>query len=119
MVEYLSSEQFKEKVFDYSANGEWHFKGDIPCLVDFYADWCGPCKMIAPVLESLGKKYDGKVKIYKINTDENPEVSSVFGIQSIPSLLFIPREGQPQMAHGALPQHALEQAFADVLKVTA
>ena len=96
---------------------EWKFEGEKPCLIDFYADWCGPCKMVAPVLEELSEEYDGRLDIYKVNTEEQKELSAIFGIQSIPSLLFVPKDGQPQMAMGALPKDTLEKAFKDVLKV--
>ncbi|TLX70437.1 thioredoxin [Labilibacter sediminis] len=117
MLEHLTKETFKEKVFDFEANKEWKYAGDKPCLIDFYADWCGPCKAVAPILEELSKDYDGKLDIYKIDTEVERELSGMFGIQSIPSLLFIPSEGQPQMAQGALPKESLEKAFKDVLKV--
>ena len=86
-------------------------------MIDFYADWCGPCKMVAPILEELAKDYDGKLDIYKVDTEKETELASVFGIRSIPSLLFVPKTGQPQMAMGALPKETLEQAFKDVLGV--
>ena len=117
MTEHLTAETFKEKVFNYEASKDWKFEGDLPCMIDFYADWCGPCKMVAPVLEELSEEYEGKVNIYKVNTEEESELSSVFGIQSIPSLLFVPKEGQPQMAMGALPKDTFKQAIKDVLKV--
>jgi thioredoxin 1 len=117
MVEFLTKETFKEKVFDYETNKEWKFAGSKPCLVDFYADWCGPCKMVAPILEELSGEYDGKLNIYKVNTDQEQELASVFGIQSIPSLLFVPVDGQPQMAMGALPKDTFKKAIKDVLLV--
>jgi thioredoxin 1 len=117
MIEHLTSETFKNKVFDYEVNKEWKFAGELPTLVDFYADWCGPCKMVAPILEELAGEYNGKLTIYKVNTEEQLELASLFGIQSIPSLLFIPKEGQPQMAMGALPKDSLKQAFKEVLLV--
>jgi len=117
MTEHLTAETFKEKVFNYEENKEWKFEGEIPCMIDFYADWCGPCKMVAPVLEELSEEFGGKLNIYKVNTEEERELSSVFGIQSIPSLLFVPKEGQPQMAMGALPKDTFRQAIKDVLKV--
>ena len=117
MTEHLTTDTFKQKVFNYEENKEWKFEGEKPCLIDFYADWCGPCKMVAPVLEELSEEYDGKLNIYKVNTEEQQELSAIFGIQSIPSLLFVPKDGQPQMAMGALPKDTLEKAFKDVLKV--
>ena len=117
MTEHLTAETFKEKVFNYEENKEWKFEGDLPCMIDFYADWCAPCKMVAPVLEELSDEYDGKVNIYKVNTEQEQERASAFGIQSIPSLLFVPKEGQPQMAMGALPKDTFKQAIKDVLKV--
>jgi thioredoxin 1 len=117
MIEHLTKESFKEKVFNFEENKDWKFEGNLPCLIDFYADWCGPCKMVAPVLEELAKEYDGKMNIYKVDTEDQRELAGMFGIQSIPSLLFVPVEGMPQMAMGALPKETLEKAFADVLKV--
>jgi len=117
MLEHLTKETFKEKVFNWEANKEWKYEGDKPCLIDFYADWCGPCKMVAPVLEELQKEYGDKIVIYKIDTEEQQELAGMFGVQSIPSLLFVPTEGQPQMAMGALPKQSFEKAISDVLKV--
>jgi thioredoxin 1 len=117
MLEHLTKETFKEKVFNWEANKDWKYEGSVPCMIDFYADWCGPCKMVAPVLEELQKEYGDKLVIYKVNTEEQQELAGMFGVQSIPSLLFVPLEGQPQMAMGALPKSTFEQAFADVLKV--
>ena len=117
MVEHLTLETFKTKVFNFEVNKDWKFEGDKPCVIDFYANWCGPCKMVAPILEELAKEYDGKLNVYKVDTEDQRELASVFGIQSIPSLLFVPSEGQPQMAMGALPKDTFKQAFKDVLKV--
>ena len=117
MIEYLTLDTFKTKVFDFEENQDWKFEGTIPCMIDFYADWCGPCKMVAPVLEELEKEYEGKLHIYKIDTEDQQELAGMFGIKSIPSLLFVPMEGQPQMAMGAMPKESFEQAFKEVLKV--
>lgn len=117
-LEHLTNETFKEKIFNYEANKEWKFEGETPAIIDFYADWCGPCKTIAPILEELKAEYGDKLDIYKVNTEEQKELSSVFGIQSIPSLLFIPKEGQPQMAMGALPKETFKQAISEVLSVS-
>jgi len=117
MTEHLTADSFKEKIFNYEVNKEWKFEGDLPCMIDFYADWCAPCKIIEPVLEELAQEFEGKLKIYRVDTEEERELSGVFGIRSIPSLLFIPKEGQPQMAMGALPKDVFKQAIKDVLKV--
>jgi len=117
MIEFLTLDTFKEKVFNFEANKDWKFEGEIPCIIDFYADWCGPCKMVAPILEELSKEYDGKLNVYKVDTEDQRELSAMFGIQSIPSLLFVPKDGQPQMAMGALPKDSFKKAFKDVLNV--
>jgi thioredoxin len=117
MLEHLTKETFKEKVFNFELNKEWKYEGKTPCMIDFYADWCGPCKMVAPVLEELQKEYGNNLVIYKVNTENERELSVMFGIQSIPSLLFVPVDGQPQMAMGALPKSTFEKAIEDVLKV--
>lgn len=117
MLEHLTKETFKEKVFNWEVNKDWKYEGSKPCLIDFYANWCGPCKMVAPILEELQKEYGDNIVIYKVNTEEQQELAGMFGIQSIPSLLFVPQEGQPQMAMGALPKPTFEKAIADVLKV--
>jgi thioredoxin 1 len=117
MVSHLTASTFKEKVFNYDANKDWKFEGTKPCMIDFYANWCGPCKTVAPILEELSTEYGEKLDIYKVNTDEERELSSVFGIQSIPSLLFVPLRGQPQMAMGALPKESFKKAFKEVLAV--
>ncbi|MBM3404004.1 MAG: thioredoxin [Bacteroidetes bacterium] len=114
-LEHLSKQTFQEKVFNYEQNRQWKFEGELPCLIDFYADWCGPCKMIAPVLEELSKEYEGKINIYKIDTEAEQELAGAFGIRSIPSLLFCPKAGQPQMAMGALPKDSLKQAIDEIL----
>lgn len=116
-LEHLTVDTFKEKVFNYENSKDWKFEGDKPAIIDFYADWCGPCKMVAPILEELQAEYGDKLTIYKVNTEEQRELSSVFGIQSIPSLLFIPMDGQPQMAMGALPKETFKQAISEVLSV--
>jgi len=116
-MEHLTKDTFLKKVFDYEKNQEWQFNGELPAIVDFYADWCGPCRMVAPVLEELGKEFEGQIDIYKVDTEKEQELAAVFGIRSIPSILFIPKEGKPQMAMGALPKESFVQAIADILKV--
>lgn len=117
MLEHLTTETFKEKVFNYETNTDWKFIGDKPCVIDFYADWCSPCKMVAPILEELGTEYEGKLTIYKVDTEDQQELASIFGIRSIPSILFIPMEGQPQMSAGAMPKDAFIKAFDEILGV--
>ncbi len=117
-MEHLTKETFLNKVFNYEQNKDWDFEGELPCLIDFYADWCQPCKIVAPILEELSKEYEGKINIYKINTEEETELAAAFGIRSIPSLLFCPKDGQPQMAMGALPKDNLKQAIEEVLLKT-
>jgi thioredoxin 1 len=114
-VVHLTAKDFKEKVFDYEKGGEWKYEGELPAIVDFYADWCQPCKMVAPVLEDLALDYAGKIVVYKVNTEDEQELASVFGIQSIPTLLFIPKEGKPQASMGALPKHTFEKVIKDLL----
>ena len=116
-MEHLTKETFQEKVFNYGKNKDWKFEGNLPCVIDFYADWCAPCKIVTPILEELAEEYKGKVTIYKIDTAEQQELAAAFGIRSIPSLLFCPKKGQPQMAMGALPKESFKKAFKDVLGV--
>lgn len=115
MVEHLTKKTFLEKVFNYETNKEWKFEGDLPCIIDFYADWCQPCKMVAPILDELSEEYKGQINIYKIDTEVEQELAGAFGIRSIPSILFCPKDGQPQMAAGALPKEQLKAAIHDVL----
>ena len=117
MTEHLTKDQFLTKVFNFEKHKDWKFEGEIPCIIDFYADWCQPCKMVAPILEELSDEYKGKVNIYKVNTEQEQELAGAFGIRSIPSMLFVPQDGQPQMSAGALPKDALEKAMEDVLGV--
>ena len=115
MIENLTKETFKQKVFNFEENQEWKFEGDKPAIIDFYADWCQPCKIVEPVLEELSEEYEGKVDFYKIDTEAQQELAAAFGIQSIPSLLFIPLDGKPQMAAGALPKETFKQVIDDEL----
>lgn len=112
----LSKSEFLTKVMNYEQNPqEWKYLGDKPCVIDFYADWCGPCKMVAPLLEELAKEYDGEIYVYKIDTEKEQELAQAFGIRSIPSLLFVPMNEQPQMVMGALPKSELKKAIDDIL----
>jgi len=114
-VVHLTAQDFKEKVFNYESGSEWKYEGNLPAIIDFYADWCQPCKMVAPVLEELAVKYAGKIVVYKVDTESEQELASVFGIKSIPTLLFVPKEGQPQAAMGALPKQTFEDVIKDIL----
>ncbi len=114
-VVYLTAKEFKEKVFDYEKNKEWKYEGELPAIIDFYADWCGPCKMIAPIIQDIAKDYSGKIIIYKVDTESERELASVFGISSIPTLLFVPRNGKPQAVMGALPRQSFDNAIKDIL----
>ena len=116
-MEHLTKETFLQKVFDYENNKEWKFQGGLPCIIDFYADWCGPCKMVAPIMEELSNDYKGRVDIYQINTEIEQELAAAFGIQSIPSVLFCPVDDKPRMAIGALPKVSYEQAIEDIFGV--
>ena len=111
----LTTQEFKENVFDYETEQDWKYKGTLPAIVDFYADWCGPCKMVAPALEELSEEYEGRLVIYKVNTENELELSSAFGIQSIPTFLFIPVEGKPMMQPGAFPKKVFQQVIEERL----
>jgi len=112
----LTKADFLAKVMDFEKNPQtWVFKGDKPCIIDFYADWCGPCKMLSPIMEELSHEYAGKVDFYKVNTEQQQELAAAFGIQSIPSILFCPMGDKPQMAQGALPKETLKQAINELL----
>lgn len=117
MVIHLTTSEFKNKVFDFDKNSEWKFEGQKPAVIDFYADWCGPCKMVAPVLESLSEEYKDRIDIYKVNTENEPVLASAFGIRSIPSLLFIPLNEKPRMATGAMGKDSFKQAFAEIFNL--
>lgn len=114
-MEHLNKDTFLTRVFNYEKNEEWKFEGELPCLIDFYADWCAPCKVLSPILEELSKEYDGKIIFYKIDTEDQPELSTIFGIRSIPSLLLCPMGGLPKMIQGALPKDNLKNVIDDIL----
>ena len=117
LVESLTKDSFLQKVFNYEKNKEWKFEGKLPCIIDFYADWCAPCKMVEPILQELAQEYQGKLNIYRVDTQAQQELAAAFGIQSIPSMLFVPLNDKPQMAIGALPKKTLKKAIKEVLKV--
>ena len=114
----LTKEEFIKKVMDYTNNpSEWKYLGDKPAIIDFYASWCGPCRMLAPIMDKLAKEYEGKIYIYKVDTEAEEELSQLFGIRSIPSILFIPMEGKPMMTQGALPKAELKRMINENLGV--
>lgn len=114
--EYLTYDTFLEKVWDFEKNPEeWIYEGDVPCVIDFYADWCKPCRLVAPIMDDLAKEYDGKVKIYKIDVDKEKKLAQVFQVRSIPSVLFSPKEGRPMMQAGALPKDQYVKIIEDNL----
>lgn len=111
----LTTSGFKDQIFDYEKEQTWVYKGSLPAIIDFYADWCGPCRMTAPILEELSNEFEGKLQVFKVDTEKELELASVFGIQSIPTFLFIPAEGDPMMQPGALPKKAFQQLIRERL----
>lgn len=116
-MQHLTRQTFIEKVFDFENNEEWVFKGKKPAIIDFYADWCGPCKVVSPILEELDREYQGLIDFYKIDTDQEQELAAMFGIRSIPTILFIPLDEQPRIAVGAMPKEVYERAIEDLFKL--
>ena len=114
-VIHLNKEEFLKKVFNYEKDNNWKYLGDKPCVLDFYANWCGPCRMISPFLDQLAEEYKDKIYIYKINTDQERELAAKFGASSIPLLVFIPMNAQPQANRGALPKEDIKKAIDTVL----
>ncbi|MCF8365161.1 MAG: thioredoxin [Bacteroidales bacterium] len=116
--EYLTVETFKEKIWNYEKNPqEWVYEGSEPVIIDFYADWCKPCKMVAPILEEISQDYAGKVKVYKIDTEKQKELAAVFQVSSIPTFLYIPAKGQPQMDKGYKDKATFERIIKEILLV--
>ena len=98
----LTTTEFQKRIYDFRANPEWKYEGDLPAVIDFYAPWCGPCRMMGPVMESLAEEYAGKVRIYKVNVDKEKRLAAIFRVRSIPTFLFIPMSGEPKHANGAM-----------------
>ncbi|MCX6221659.1 MAG: thioredoxin [Bacteroidia bacterium] len=113
----LTNETFKQKVFNYDLNKSWKYEGNLPAIVDFYADWCGPCRKLSPMVEELAKKYNGKIIVYKVDTDVQQQLAQSMGISNLPTLLFIPVKGQPRSTVGLVPNETLEKAINEVLLV--
>lgn len=116
-ITVLNVQSFKDQVFDFEKNKQWSYTGKTPMIVDFYADWCGPCRMLSPVLEEIANDYKGRVQVYKVDTEESPELASLFGVRGIPALLFIPMTGEPAMASGFMPKESLQQAIQEIFKI--
>lgn len=114
-VKSLNKREFKQKIYDYTFSKEWEYKGDMPAVIDFYADWCKPCKVVAPIISQLSEEYEGRVNFYKLNTEKDPEVARFFGISSIPTIMFIPPEGKPVMVRGAQPKFMLRKNIERML----
>jgi len=117
VMEKLNVIEFKKKIFDFGPGKEWKFEGDLPAIVDFYADWCGPCRMQAPILEEISKEVAGKVRIYKVDTEASPELAALFRIRGIPALLFIPKAGNPALFSGFTPKEIIREAIQNQLGV--
>ena len=114
---YLTNDSFKKMVFDYEKNKEWKYEGTKPAIIDFYADWCAPCRQLSPLVEQLAKEYSGKIVVYKVDTEKEKKLTQSLGISSLPTLLFIPAKGEPQAAVGALPKESLVKAVNEILLV--
>jgi thioredoxin len=114
----LSAKEFKKQIFDFERELDWKYLGKSPAIIDFYADWCGPCKALSPILEELAEEYKGKLEIYKVDTEASPDLAAAFGIRSIPSILFIPKKGAPSMAAGLIPKSNLKDAIRDLLDIS-
>jgi thioredoxin 1 len=113
----LTNDGFKKMIFDYDANKQWKYEGTKPAIIDFYADWCGPCRQLSPMVEEIAKQYEGKIIVYKVNTDKEQVLSQNMGITGLPTLLFIPADGKPQMSMGLIPKESLIKAINEVLMV--
>lgn len=117
-MEVLSIQAFKEKIFDFEKNQKWVFTGPRPVIVDFYADWCGPCRALSPVLEEIAQDYAGKLDIYKVDTEATPELAALFGVRGIPALLYIPISGEePAMSSGFAPKESLQKAIQEIFGI--
>ncbi len=114
-VVQLNTADFKQKVFNFEVNEKWKYEGSKPVIIDFYTTWCGPCKQMAPIIDGLANEYDGKIVVYKVDIDQEKQLAQTFGIQSIPTFLFIPVNGQPQAMQGAMPKESFVSAINDIL----
>jgi len=110
MIEYIGSEEFREKIFDYTKGEDWNYTGDVPVILNLFATWCGPWRMFTPVLEEVAQEFDGKLKVYKVDTDQAPEIPHLFGTRGVPATLFIKKGQEPALVMGALPLETLRKA---------
>jgi len=116
-VVHLTTAEFKKMVFNYEVNKEWKYEGTQPAIIDFYADWCAPCRQLAPLLEEVAKEYNGKIIVYKVDTEKERELAQNMNISGLPTLLFIPAQGTPQMSMGLIPKESLVKAINEVLLI--
>jgi len=116
-ITHLTNESFKKKVFNYDVNKQWKYEGEKPAIIDFYANWCGPCRVLSPIVEEIASEYAGRIVVYKVDTDVERLLSQNLGISSLPTLLFIPVKGQPQAAMGAIPKETFKKVIEEVLLI--
>ena len=118
VVNQMSTQMFTKVIWDYKTNSKaFTFTGDLPVIIDFYADWCRPCRMVAPIMEEFAKEYHGKIRVFKVNTDAEKELAQLFQIRSIPAVMFIPKTGKPQMSVGAMPKESFQKIINELLMV--
>lgn len=116
-VTYLTTEQFRERIFDYTNNNTWKYQGERPCIIDFYTTWCGPCKRLAPIMEELAEQYCGQIDFYKVDTERERELAYIFQISSIPQVLYVPMSGRPSLTKGLYPKEQIVDIIENFLKV--
>jgi thioredoxin 1 len=116
-VVQLTNDAFKKMIFNYEAGKEWKYEGSMPAIIDFYADWCGPCRQLSPLVEEVAKEYAGKIIVYKVDTDKETILAQSLGISGLPTLLFIPAQGSPRMSMGVIPKESLVKAINEVLLI--
>jgi len=115
VVVQLSTDGFKKLIFNYEVNKEWKYEGTKPVIIDFYADWCPPCRQLSPRVEEIAKEYEGKIVVYKVNTDKEKALAQSLGITSLPTLLYIPAKGKPQVTLGLIPKEQIVKTINEIL----